>query len=90
MVLIDALTRWLHVCLLSTCNLAFARLLAQIIRLRAYFPDNVVKTIYLDNASKFMSQAFNDYCMVVKINVEHLVTHVHTQSGVVESFNKHL
>jgi hypothetical protein len=28
MVLIDASTRWLHFCLLSTCNVAFARLLA--------------------------------------------------------------
>ena len=33
MVLIDASTRWSHVCLLSTRNFAFARLLAQIIRL---------------------------------------------------------
>ena len=31
MVLIDALTRWSHVCLLSTRNVAFARLLTQII-----------------------------------------------------------
>ena len=31
MVLIDASTRWSHVCLLSTRNLAFARLLAQLI-----------------------------------------------------------
>ena len=35
MVLIDASTRWSHVCLLSTRNVAFARFLAQIIRLRA-------------------------------------------------------
>ena len=34
-VLIDASTRWSHVCLLSTRNLAFARLLAQVIKLRA-------------------------------------------------------
>jgi hypothetical protein len=33
-ILVDASTRWSHTCLLSTCNLAFARLLAQIIRLR--------------------------------------------------------
>ena len=33
MVLVDASTRWSHVCLLSTRNLAFARLLTQIIRL---------------------------------------------------------
>jgi hypothetical protein len=33
-VLVDASTRWSHVCLLSTCNLMFAKLLAQIIRLQ--------------------------------------------------------
>ena len=38
MVLIDASTRWSHVCLLSTRNVAFARLLTQIIRLRTQFP----------------------------------------------------
>ena len=35
MVLIDASIRWSHVCLISSRNVAFARLLAQIIRLRA-------------------------------------------------------
>jgi hypothetical protein len=34
-VLVDASIRWSHVCLLSTCNLTFAKLLAQIIRLQA-------------------------------------------------------
>ncbi|KAL0561638.1 hypothetical protein IC582_002078 [Cucumis melo] len=43
MVLIDASSRWSHVCLLSSRNLAFARLLAQIIKLRAQFPDYVIK-----------------------------------------------
>ena len=40
MVLIDASTPWSHVCLLSSRNVAFARLLAQIIRLGALFPDH--------------------------------------------------
>jgi len=35
MVLIDASSKWSHVCLLSSRNIAFARLIAQIIRLRA-------------------------------------------------------
>ena len=34
MVLIDASTRWSHVCLLSTRNVTFSRLLSQIIRLK--------------------------------------------------------
>jgi hypothetical protein len=44
MVLIDASTRWSHVCLFSTRNIAFARLLAQIIRLRAQFPDYPIQS----------------------------------------------
>ncbi|KAK2375011.1 hypothetical protein QL285_075932 [Trifolium repens] len=88
MVLIDASTRWSHVCLLSTCNQAFARLLAQLIRIRAHFPDYPVKKIRLDNAAEFSSQAFNDYCMAIGIDIEHPVAHVHTQNGLVESFIK--
>ena len=90
MVLIDASTRWSHVALLSTHNVAFARLLAQIIKLRAQFLDNPIKTIRLDNASEFTSNSFNEYCMLTGISVEHLVAHVHTQNGLVESFIKHL
>ena len=78
MVLIDASSRWSHVCLLSTRNMAFARLLAQIIKLRAQFPDYTIKKIRLDNAGEFTSQAFNDYCMSIGIEVEHPLSHVHT------------
>ena len=88
--LIDASTRWSHVCLLSTRNLAFARLLAQLIRLRAQFPDNPIKTIRLDNADEFTSQAFNDYCTAIGITIEHPVAHVHTQNGLAESFIKRI
>ena len=90
MVLIDASTRWSHVCLLSTRNLAFARLLAQLIRLRTQFPDNPIKTIRLDNAGEFTSQAFNDYCTAIGITIEHPVAHVHTQNGLAESFIKRI
>ena len=76
MVLIDASTRWSHVCLLSTRNVAFARLLAQIIRLRAQFPDHPIKTIRLDNAGEFSSQAFLNYCMSIGIDVQYPIAHV--------------
>ena len=89
-VLIDALTRWSHVCLLSSRNLAFARLLAQLIRLRAHFSDYPIKKIRLDNAGEFTSQAFNEYCMSLGIDVEHPVAHVHTQNGLAESLIKRL
>ena len=78
MVLVDASTRWSHVCLLSTRNLAYARLLAQIIKLRAHFPDHPIKTIRLDNADEFYSTAFHDYCMSLGIEVQYPVSHTHT------------
>jgi hypothetical protein len=90
MVLIDASTRWSHVCLLSTRNVAFARLFAQIIRLREQFPDYSIQSIRMDNAVEFTSQAFYDYCMSISINVEHHVAHTHTQNGLAESFIKRL
>ena len=89
-VLIDASTRWSHVCLLSTRNLAFARLLAQIIKLRAQFPDYPIKKIRLDNAGEYTSNAFDDYCTSIGITVEHPVPHVHTQNGLAESLIKRL
>ena len=70
MVLIDVSTRWSHVCLLSTRNVVFFRLLAQIIRLKAQFHDHPIKTICLDDAGEFSSQAFLDYCMSVGIDVQ--------------------
>ena len=90
MVLVDALTRWSHVCLLSTRNAAFAKLLAQIIKLRAHHPDYLIKSIRLDNAGEFTSQTFDDYCMSVGIDVEHHVPHIHTQKGMAEAFIKRL
>ena len=71
LVLIDASIRWSHVCLLSTRNVAFARLLVQMTKLRTQFPDYPIKTIRLDNASEFTSQTLNDYYMSIGINIEH-------------------
>ena len=90
MVLIDASSRWSHVCLLSTRNVAFARFLAQIIRLRAQFLDYTIKKVRLVNPSEFTSHAFNNYCMSIGIAVEHPVAHVHTQNGLAESLIKRL
>ena len=78
MVLIDASTRWSHVCLLSTRNVAFARLLAQMIKLQAKFPDYPIKAIKLDNVGEFTSKTFTNYCISVGINIEHHVAHTHT------------
>ena len=90
MVLIDASTKWSHVCLLSTRNHAFARLISQIIQLRANFPDSRIQSIRMDNAGEFTSKVFNDYCMALGIKVEHSVPHVHTQNGLAESLIKRI
>ena len=90
MVLIYSSMRWSHVCLISTRNIVFARLLAQMIKLRAQFPDYPIKTIRLDNTGEFTSQTFTDYFMSVGINVEHPIVHTHTQNGLAESIIKRL
>ena len=90
MVLIDASTHWSHVCLLSSRNVVFAGLLAQIIWLKAQFLYHLIKTIRLDNVGEFSSQTFLNYCMSVGIDVEYLVAHTHAQNGLVESLIKHL
>ena len=79
MVLIDASTRWSHVCLLSTRNHAFAKIIAQVIRLREHHPEHQIQSIRIDNAAEFSSKAFNDYCMALGIQVQHSVPYVHTQ-----------
>ena len=90
MVLIDVSTRWSHVCLLSTRNVAFSRLLAQIIWLKAQLSYHLIKTIRLNNAGEFLVQAFLDYCMPIGIDVQYSITHVHTQNRLVGSFIKRL
>jgi hypothetical protein len=77
--LIDAFIRWSHVCLLSTYNHAFAKFMTQVIRLKANYPEYRIKSIRMDNATEFSSQAFNDYCMPQGIEVHHFVPYTHTQ-----------
>ena len=90
MVLVDTSCRWSHVCLLSTRNVTFARLLAQIIKLRAQFPDYPIKGIRMDNAGEFTSKSFDTYCASLGIEVEHPVAYVYTQNGLAESLIKHI
>ena len=88
MVLIDASTRWSLVCLFLTRNVAFARLLAQMFKLLAQFPDYPIKTIRIDNIDEFTYQNFIDYCMLVGINVGHHVAYTRTQNSLIESLIK--
>ena len=63
MVLIDEI----HVCLLSTRNVAFAKWLV----MKVHFSDYPIKSIRLDNAGEFTSKTFDDYCMLLGIDIEH-------------------
>ena len=67
---------------------SFVKLLAQIIKLRAWFSDHPIKTICLDSADEFTSQTFDDYCISIGIDVEHLVAHTYIQNELAESFIK--
>ena len=88
MVLIDASIRWSYVSLLPTRNLAFTKLHAQIIILRAQFLDYPIKSIRLDNVGEFTSRSFNNYYLAIRIYVEHPVAYTHTHNGLAESFIK--
>jgi len=77
-VLVDASTYWSHVCLLSTRNVVFPKLLTQIIKLRARHLDYPIKSLRMDNIGEFTLKTFDDYSMSFGIEVEHLVLHVHT------------
>jgi transposase InsO family protein len=90
MVLIDASTRWSHVSLLSTRNHAFAKITAQLIKLKAYYPEHRIQSIRMDNAAEFSSRTFNDYCMALGIQIQHSVPYVHTQNGLAESLIKRI
>jgi transposase InsO family protein len=90
MVLIDASTRWSNVCLLSTRNHAFAKIMSQIIKLKANFPEHRIQSIRMDNAAEFSSHTFNDYCMALGVEVQHSVPYVHTQNGLAESLIKRI
>ena len=46
--------------------------------------------IRLNNADEFTSQTFIGHCMLVGINIEHHVAHIHTRNGLTESFIKRL
>ncbi|KAM2891374.1 hypothetical protein COP2_009681 [Malus domestica] len=75
-------------CLLSTRNAAFSKLLAQVIKLRAHRYDYPIKSIQLDNAGEFTPKTFDDYYMSVRVEVEHPAPHAHTQNSMAEAFIK--
>ena len=74
---------------LSTWNHAFAKIIVQVIKLKAQHPEHQRKSIRMDNTAEFCS-AFNDYCMALGIQVQHCVPYVYTQNGLAESLIKRI
>ena len=90
MILMDTFCKWSHVCLLSMLNVIFARLLAQIIKLRTHFLEYSIKSVRMDNAGEFTFKSFDAYCSSLGIEVEHSVPHVHTKKGLTKSMIKRI
>ena len=83
MVLVDASTCWSHVTLWSSPYAAYAKLLAQMIRLRAHYPNHPINSIRLDNAIRVYIEISR--WLLYGIDVGHLVLYVHTQNGLAET-----
>jgi hypothetical protein len=62
----------------------------QVVILKVNYPEYRIQSIRMDNAAKFSSRAFNDYCMAQEIKVQHSVPYVHTQNGLTESLIKRI
>jgi hypothetical protein len=78
------------VCLLLTRNHAFAKIMAQVIRLKASFPENRMQSVRLDNVTEFSSRAFNNYCTAQGIQLQHYVPYVDTHNGLAKSLIKRI
>ncbi|XP_062014900.1 uncharacterized protein LOC133731550 [Rosa rugosa] len=50
-------------------------------KLRVHHSDYPIKSIRLDNTGEFTSKSFDDYCISLGIDAEHIVPYVHTQDG---------
>jgi hypothetical protein len=64
--------------------------MTQVIRLKANYPEYMIKSICMDNTAEFSSRVFNDYCMTQEIEVQYYVSYVHTQNGLAESLIKRI
>jgi transposase InsO family protein len=64
--------------------------MAQLIKLKAHYPEYRIQSIRMDNAAEFSSRAFNNHCMTSEIQVQHSISHVRTQNGLAESLIKRI
>jgi hypothetical protein len=86
----DSSSKQSQISLLSTRNLVFARILAIILKLRAQFPEDPIQTLRVDRAGKFISQAFDDYCVAAGIDAQYPIPYVHFQNGIAKSLIKRI
>jgi hypothetical protein len=77
-------------CLLSTRNHVYAKIMTQVIQFKAHYPEHQIQKIHLVNATEFSSRAFNDYYMAQEIHIGHSVPYVHTQNGLAKSLIKRI
>jgi hypothetical protein len=54
------------------------------------FSDYPIMKIHLNNTGEFISQAFDNFCTFIGIDIEHHVAHIHIQNGLAKSFTKRL
>ena len=76
--------------LLSIRNLAFPKLLAMIIKIRAHHPDVRINTHRMDNAAEFRSKTFEDFYTAIGIHLTYSVPYEHSQNGLAEAYIKKL
>ena len=89
-VLVDASGKHVEVSLLSTRNLAFPKLLAMIIKIKAHHPEVRIKTLKMVNAGEFKSKTFKDFCTATSIHLTYSVPYEHSQNGLTEAYIKKL
>ena len=88
LVLVDASGCHAKVSLLSTRNMAFPKLLAMILKIRAHYPNANIKTLCMDNAGEFKSQTFEDYCVASGITLTYAVPYEHSENSLTEAYIK--
>ena len=78
----------MEVSLLSTCNIAFAKVLAVLLKFGTHYPDCPIKTLRMDNAKEFRSHKFKDYCVAMEITLTYSVPYEYAQNGLAKAFIK--
>lgn len=88
--MIEASTKWSKSSLLPTRNMVFARLIANILQLKAQFPNHPIRKIRVDNAAEFRSKTFDEFCQATGIEVEYSTPYVHFQNKMAKALIKRI